>query len=125
MTGGGSSHDLPAVVVGLGMTGLGVVRSLAAHGVPLIGIDKQPPKTSAHTRLCRKLFVDTGERSLWDALAELGRALERMGYPIRTREDVGNVLVAGIDPETGEISGAADPRRYGAAARAPAAGAPW
>jgi gamma-glutamyltranspeptidase/glutathione hydrolase len=54
---------------------------------------------------------------------ELTRALERMGYPIRTRGDVGSVLVAGIDPETGEISGAADPRRYGVVAGASTTGA--
>jgi gamma-glutamyltranspeptidase/glutathione hydrolase len=51
-------------------------------------------------------------------------ALEAMGYELGTRRYVGNVQVAGTDPATGAASGAADPRRYGAAARAgPAAAA--
>ncbi len=42
------------------------------------------------------------------------QALEAMGYAVGSREHVGNVLAAGIDPETGALSAAADPRRYGA-----------
>ena len=43
------------------------------------------------------------------------KALEAMGYTIGSRKHVGNVLAAGIDPSTGTLSAAADPRRYGVA----------
>jgi predicted ATP-grasp superfamily ATP-dependent carboligase len=102
VTGRGSSHDLPAVVVGLGMTGLGVVRSLAPHGVPLIGIDKRPAKASAHTRLCRKVLVDAGARSLWDALVEIGRDHPERPVLIPT-SDVAVLEISRRRDELGEL----------------------
>jgi predicted ATP-grasp superfamily ATP-dependent carboligase len=66
--------DVPVVIVGLGMTGLGVVRSLAPCGMPLIAVDTLPRKASARTRLCRKVLVDPGRgESLWEAVERVGR----------------------------------------------------
>jgi predicted ATP-grasp superfamily ATP-dependent carboligase len=70
-------HRAPAVIVGLGMTGLGVVRSLSRHGVPLVAVDTLPRRPSGWTRLCRKVFVDP-RGDLWDQVLEVGR---RCGTP--------------------------------------------
>ena len=70
-------HRATAVIVGLGMTGLGVVRSLSRHGVPLVAVDTLPRRASGWTRLCRKVFVDP-RRDLWDEVLEVGR---RSGTP--------------------------------------------
>jgi gamma-glutamyltranspeptidase/glutathione hydrolase len=42
-------------------------------------------------------------------------ALEEMGYTPKPMRRIGAVMAASLDPLTGEVSGAADPRRYGAA----------
>jgi D-aspartate ligase len=47
-----------AVVAGLDLNGLGVVRSLAAAGVPTIGLDTDLSKPTAATRFGRKFKVD-------------------------------------------------------------------
>ena len=72
-----ASHRVPVVVVGLGMTGLGVVRSLYPHRIPLIAIDTFRRGGSTHTRLCRKVLVDPSEKDgLWDAIVRIGKAHE-------------------------------------------------
>lgn len=64
---------MPAVVLGLGITGLGVVRSLARHRVPVIGLDTTPRRAGAYTRLCRKVLVNSQRPgAVWDALLGLG-----------------------------------------------------
>ena len=72
---GKQRQKVPAVVVGLGMTGLGVVRSLSPYGIPLVAVDELPRQGSTYTRFCHKIFVD-GSRGedLWDAVLGLGEA---------------------------------------------------
>ena len=66
-------YSVPGVIAGLGMTGLGVVRSLSPYRIPLVAIDTTPRLTSTYTRLCRKIFVNPnrGENML-DVLLSLG-----------------------------------------------------
>jgi len=54
-------HDTaypPAVVIGLGVTGLGMIRSLSHKrvriAIPIIGIDSDSSQPTAYTRLCDK-----------------------------------------------------------------------
>jgi predicted ATP-grasp superfamily ATP-dependent carboligase len=58
---------VPAVVIGLGLNGLGVVRSLARAGVPVIAIDDTPGNPAMRTRYGRKAWVRALEG---DALVE-------------------------------------------------------
>lgn len=65
----------PAVVVGLSITGLGVVRSLARAGIKVIGVDSNFDKPSAHTRYCEKVScanIDE-EKELLDTLIAIGK----------------------------------------------------
>ncbi len=75
---------VPAIVLGLNPNALGTVRSLAAAGIPVIAIERQPsgPEEahtwmSLRTRLCRKIILPTGatDDALLAALVELGPTL--------------------------------------------------
>jgi len=48
-----SSHFPPAVIVGLGLNGLGVSRSLHGHGIACVGIGVPGRRPSYATRTCR------------------------------------------------------------------------
>ena len=63
----------PAVVVGLDcVTGLQTARILAARGVPVIGVARDPRHYCARTRVCREvLAADTTPGELVGALAAL------------------------------------------------------
>ena len=68
----------PAVVVGLNLTGLGIVRSLSDRSLPkkpfIIGIDSNLRQPTALTRLCKKYrFADFNSDKLADGLLDIGR----------------------------------------------------
>lgn len=62
---------VPAVVAGLGLNGLGVVRSLASKGVPVTAVDSQTGNPAMHTRYGRKVRVRAmhGDAFVEDLLA--------------------------------------------------------
>ena len=51
----------PAVVAGLELNGLGVVRSLARHDVPVIAVDKNLSMPTARTRMAERVQVEAME----------------------------------------------------------------
>ena len=63
-------YKVPAVVVGAGINGLGVIRSLAGAGVPVIVLDDDQSQPGMHSRHGKKL---TYQGNIVDALVELGR----------------------------------------------------
>jgi predicted ATP-grasp superfamily ATP-dependent carboligase len=69
-------NQVPAVVVGVDVNGLGVVRSLARAGVPVIAVDTDLDKPTMRTRYGRKVRVASlaGE-PLVQALIELAEGL--------------------------------------------------
>lgn len=63
----------PAVVLGAGVNGMGVVRSLGRHRVPVWLVDNNPRAPEMHTRYGRKLTAPAMEGPLLiDRLVELG-----------------------------------------------------
>jgi predicted ATP-grasp superfamily ATP-dependent carboligase len=68
----------PAVVLGLGcITGLQSARILAGHGVPVIGVAKEPNHFS-RTRVCeRVIYADTTSDEFIGALETLGPTLDQ------------------------------------------------
>jgi len=69
-----------AVVLGLNPNGLGIVKSLVPHGIPVLAIDKLPGGwgdthrwMSSRTRLCEKLFLprESYSKRLIETLVEL------------------------------------------------------
>lgn len=67
----------PAVVIGLGVPGLGIVRSLSQGSrpvrVPIHGIHSNLSESTAHTRLCRKYYCeDLGSERLVEYLIDIG-----------------------------------------------------
>lgn len=44
---------VPAFVLGLGANGLGIVRALGRHGVPVVGIYRGEDEVGRHSRFCR------------------------------------------------------------------------
>jgi D-aspartate ligase len=69
---GRSDYRVPAIVLGLGPTGLGVVRSLTAHRVPVIAVQASPRPPYSYTRLCRKILIDQ-----WKSLLDLPIGADR------------------------------------------------
>jgi predicted ATP-grasp superfamily ATP-dependent carboligase len=68
----------PAVVVGIGLTGLGMVRSLRDRrnqiSMPITAIDSDLRQATAYTRLCSKVHcADVDGEGLVDCLIEQGR----------------------------------------------------
>jgi predicted ATP-grasp superfamily ATP-dependent carboligase len=47
----------PAIVAGLDLNGLGVVRALGGAGIPVVALDTNLKKPTAATRYCAKLAV--------------------------------------------------------------------
>ena len=66
-----------AVVLGLDhINGLQTVRILARHGVPIIGVAKDPEHYCVRTRLCERIiFTDTSSEKLIERLIEEGLSL--------------------------------------------------
>lgn len=73
-----SDYQVPAIVLGMGPTGLGVVRSLTAHRVPVIAVQATPRPPYSYTRLCRKILIDSRVREdQWKALLDLPMVADR------------------------------------------------
>ncbi|ROO33066.1 FAD-dependent oxidoreductase [Salinisphaera orenii] len=53
-----ASHNVPAVIVGAGLNGLGVLRSLAAAGVPSVVVGTHGDEPAMRSRHGRKVFYD-------------------------------------------------------------------
>ena len=89
------SNTHPAVVLGLNPNGLGIIRSLHAVGVPIIGVDRAPGGAadahrwmSSQTRLCRKVFYEpSGSDGLLQCLLSLGASLPQKGVLFPSGDD--------------------------------------
>lgn len=89
------SNSPQAVVLGLNPNGLGIVRSLHAAGVKVVGVDRTPGGAadahrwmSSHTRLCRKVFYErSGSDALLDCLLGLGKSLPEKGVLFPSGDD--------------------------------------
>ena len=80
-------NTAPAVVIGAGLNGLGVVRSLAHERVPSIVVDTTRWRAAMWSRHCRKVVVDQLHgRSLVDSLLKLRKNLNRQPVLILTDE---------------------------------------
>lgn len=68
----------PAIVVGLEVNGLSVIRSLGRQGVPVIALTSDLRQPTAQTRYCKKMFCED-ERSnvVIPALIGLGKKLKQ------------------------------------------------
>lgn len=56
----GGSYRVPAVVVGGGLNGLGVLRALARAGVPVVVLEDDKLQPAMHSRLGRKVLHESG-----------------------------------------------------------------
>lgn len=72
-----SRNSPPAVVVGLSVTGLGTVRSLARSGIQVYGVDSNFDQPSARSRYCTKVYCSdiNREDNLIDTLVGISRKL--------------------------------------------------
>jgi D-aspartate ligase len=73
-------HTLPpAIVVGMdSVTGLQTARILAGHGIPVLGIARDPGHPCCRTTACRQIMTaDTGGEELVSVLLALAPELER------------------------------------------------
>lgn len=73
-----NKEQLPnAVILGLDhINGIQTVRILARHGVPVIGVAKDPEHYCVRTRLCKRIiFTDTASEALIETLIEEGPSL--------------------------------------------------
>lgn len=80
-------YTLPAVVLGMGLNGLGVVRSLARAGVPVVAVDDDAQRPAMRTRYGRKLIVRalSGD-ALVDDLVAFGRTFAERPVLFLTEE---------------------------------------
>lgn len=77
----------PVVVVGLNVTGLGVIRALAGLGIPLIGVDADLKSPASRTRYCRKKGVPSiSDERLIPSLVELARHFREKPVLIPTED---------------------------------------
>jgi D-aspartate ligase len=78
-----------ALVLGLGPCGLGVVRSLAREGVPVIGISYRPGDAGLQSRHCLPMRVENplsnGEEAL-RSLQKVGESLDEKGVLLPTSD---------------------------------------
>lgn len=75
-----ASHSMPAVVLGLGVNGCGVVRSLGRKGIPVIGIYTQSHEAGRFSRYCHAMkfpVLEHQEEAFLHDLLQLGEQLER------------------------------------------------
>lgn len=73
-------NAVPAVVLGLGVNGLGVVRSLGRNGVPVIGIYSQfhdAGRFSKYCKIVKRLVLGYNQEAFLDELIRLGQGLNR------------------------------------------------
>lgn len=74
--GRGARADVPAVVVGGTLNALGVVRSLAAGGMPIYVLETSRGCPAVWSRHCKYISIPSHEgRGFIDALCEVGRRL--------------------------------------------------
>jgi D-aspartate ligase len=79
--------DIPAVVVGAQVNGLGVVRSLAARGVPTTVVDSTLRSAAVWSRLCNSYLVErTHGRALVDGLLDLQKTIGQRPVLVLTDE---------------------------------------
>lgn len=68
-----------------------------------------------HQWLPDRLYVEVRDGA--EPAASWSQALKRLGHDVFSRDDIGAVQAIRRDPATGELDGAADPRKGGAAVR--------
>lgn len=86
----GMAAEVPAVVVGAGINGLGVARSLASAGVPTWILDPNATRVGMYSRAARPLLLPTADPgALVDGLLNVQRKYFRRARPvlILTQED--------------------------------------
>ncbi|MFX0198988.1 MAG: hypothetical protein ACFFCW_22935 [Candidatus Hodarchaeota archaeon] len=88
-----------AVVVGLSITGLGTIRSLARSGIRVIGVDSDFRQPSAHTRYCEKVACPdvNSEDKLLETLISISK--ENKSKPVLFLSSDTSVLVASENME--------------------------
>lgn len=68
-----------AVVVELGVNGLGIIRSLGKRGIPVIGIDSESDYASS-SKYCKTIYCkNVNDYSLVETLLTIGRSLKTKG----------------------------------------------
>jgi len=70
------SNSNVAVILGLGITGLGVIRNLGRNGIPIIGVDCDPLAIGAFSHYCCEKFIynlSASEEQLLEYLTALGK----------------------------------------------------
>ncbi len=84
-----AAHGLsPAVVLGVGINGLGVVRSLAAEGVPVLGLETDVAKPTCRTRYAHIYKIPgLGEDGLLEGLKMVSDDLGEPAVLFLTEED--------------------------------------
>ncbi|MFX0199393.1 MAG: hypothetical protein ACFFCW_24985, partial [Candidatus Hodarchaeota archaeon] len=88
-----------AVVVGLSITGLGTVRSLARAGIRVIGVDSNFSQPSARTRYCEKVTCPdvNNEDKLLETLISISK--KNKNKPVLFLSSDTSVLVASENME--------------------------
>ena len=83
-----------ALVTGLDITGLGVIRSLGRRGIPVIGLDSNPKQIGLFSRYCKKLVCinPENEKEYINLLLDLGEQMNTKG-----------VIFQGSDAHTSSI----------------------
>ncbi|MGH8283223.1 MAG: FAD-dependent oxidoreductase [Gammaproteobacteria bacterium] len=85
------SPSLPAVVLGAGVNGLGVARSLAKAHVPVWLLDSDPKRPEMHTRMAKPLRLPAMQgEPLIEGLVSLGKTVFADQHPVMllTQEEV-------------------------------------
>lgn len=79
MDGQAKSKRPYAIIIGLDcITGLQTARILAGHGIPLIGLAKDPNHYCCQTRLCERIIgVNTASEDFIETLEKLGAELDQ------------------------------------------------
>lgn len=85
---------LPAVVLGLGPTGLATVRALGREKVEVYAVDSDLKQVTATTRYCKKIQCkDPTEKGLINCLINLGKKLKQK-TPLILTKDTDVILVS-------------------------------
>jgi len=87
-------YQVPAVVVGINPTGLGIVRSLNSHCAPIIAVESNREEPGTHTRLARVHLLDdlSDHETLMAELIDLTRTFHER--PVRFLSSDEHVLWA-------------------------------
>lgn len=72
-------YPIPAIVLGLGTNGLGVVRSLGRRNIPVVGVYARPEEAGRFSRYCRAERFPSLERDEKGYLERLLRLGEELG----------------------------------------------